>query len=380
MKKNSKKKDPPSLGNIIMIGFGAVTGFVIAMVTDINGDDGGISLLRLMSAIAVFLLSVLFGLMIHEAGHLVCGLKTGYEFVSFRVGSFTLVKENGRLVRRKFTIAGTGGQCVMTHELVNDPENVPYFWYHFGGGFFNLLCAVSGLALFFITSDNTARMLMAIFAAVSLMLALMNLIPIKAMGVPNDGYNIYLLHKSPKNRKMILNNIAANGLQYKGSRLKDMPEELFSDADPDGGIYETAQALLCANRELDRHNFESAKEIYERVLKNPDLVGIYKNECNCELMFTDIVTGESKEKILENYDKDMQTYIKQTEKTYITRKRLMYAYYLITERDNDKAEAEYQAALKMKDTYPCKGEYDSEMEIIEFVKENYGDGSSQLSQ
>jgi len=223
-------------------------------------------------------------------------------------------------------------------------------------------------------------MLLAIFAAVSLMLALMNLIPIKAMDVPNDGYNIYLLHKSPKNRKMILNNMAANGLQYKGSRLKDMSEELFSDADPDGGIYETVQALLCANRELDRHNFESAKEIYERVLKNPDLVGIYKNECKCELMFTDIVTGESKEKILENYDKNMQTYIKQTEKTYITRKRLMYAYYLITERDNDKAEAEYRAALKMKDTYPCKGEYDSEMEIIEFVRENYGDGSSQLSQ
>lgn len=380
MEKNDKKKKSPSLGNIIMVGFGAVTGFAIAMVADIGGDDGGISLLRLMLAIGVFLISVLFGLIIHETGHLVCGLITGYEFVSFRVGSFTIVKENGRLVRRKFTIAGTGGQCVMTHELVNDPENVPYFWYHFGGGFFNILCTVIGLVLLFIISNNTAQMLLSIFAAVSLMLALMNLIPIKAMGVPNDGYNIYLLHKSPKNRKMILSSLVANGLQYNGSRLKDMPEELFYGADPEGGIYETAQAILCANRELDRHNFESAKGIYESVLKNPDPVDLYKNECKCELMFTDIVTGESKEKVLENYDKDLQTYIKQTEKTYITRKRLMYAYYLITERDNDKAEAEYQAALKMKDTYPCKGEYDSEMEIIEFVRKNYGDVSSQLSE
>jgi len=371
MEKNNKKKKSSAIGNIIMICFGAVIGFVIAALMNNSGDDGETSFLYLIFIILAFFISILLGLIIHEAGHLVCGLKTGYEFVSFRVGSLTVVKEDGKLVRRKFTIAGTGGQCVMTHEPVENPEDMPYFWYHFGGGFFNILCAVIGLVLYLIIPNKTVGMYFAVFTAVSVILALMNLIPIKAMGVPNDGYNIYLLHKSPKNRKMIFNSMAANGLQYKGNRLKDMPEELFYGADPEGGIYETAQALLCANRELDRHDFEAAKKIYEQVLSNPELVDIYKNECKCELMFTRIVTGESKEKALENYDKNLQSYINQTGKTYIMRKRLMYAYYLITEKDCDKAQAEYQAALKMKDTYPCKGEYDSEMEIIEYVKENF---------
>lgn len=368
MGKSEKKFS--AVGKIIMTGFGAIAGFAAASVF-INTVDGEMSFFSLAAVLLTFLLSILLGLIIHEAGHLVCGLMTGYEFVSFRVGSLTIVKENGRLVRRKFTVAGTGGQCVMSHEPVENPEGMPYFWYHFGGGFFNILCAVIGLVMFLIVSNSTLRTCFAVFASVSVILAVMNLIPIKSMGIPNDGYNIYLLHRSPKNRKMIFNNMVVNGLQYKGARLRDISEELFYGADPEGGIYETAQAIISANRELDRHDFESAKNMYRRILDNPDLVELYKNECKCELMFTRIVTGESKEKVLENYDKNLQAYIKQTGKTYIMRKRLMYAYFLIIEKDLDKAQNEYQEALKIRDTYPCRGEYDSETEIIEYVKQSF---------
>lgn len=373
MKKSNEKKKPVPTGNIIMIVFGLILGIMLgAILSGADDSEKDISFMNLILCLAIFYLSVILGIIIHEAGHLVCGLMTGYKFISFRVGSFTLVKENGKLVKRKFTIAGTGGQCILTHEPVEKPEDVPYFWYHFGGGFFNLLCAVMGLIFYLILSNETAEMIFAVFTASSVILAMMNLIPIKTMGIPNDGYNIYLLHKSPENRRLIFNNMVVNGLQHDGIRLKDIPDELFCGGDPDGSIYETAQAILCANRELNRHDFESAKQMYERVLNNPDLVELYKNECKCELMFTRIVTGESKERITEIYDHGLQSYIKQTGKTYIMRKRLMYAYYLITETDNDKAQEEYQAAVKMKNTYPCRGEYDSEMEIIEYVKSNFG--------
>ncbi len=51
--------------------------------------------------------------LIHEAGHLIAGIISGYEFVSFRIFSITFIKENGRLTKKKFSSAGTVGQCLM---------------------------------------------------------------------------------------------------------------------------------------------------------------------------------------------------------------------------------------------------------------------------
>lgn len=52
-------------------------------------------------------------IIIHEAGHLVFGLLSGYEFVSFRIGSITLAKYDNKYCFKRFHIAGTGGQCLM---------------------------------------------------------------------------------------------------------------------------------------------------------------------------------------------------------------------------------------------------------------------------
>ena len=52
-------------------------------------------------------------LIIHEGGHLVAGLLTGYRFVSFRVLNWLLIRKDGRLQWRNFELAGTGGQCLL---------------------------------------------------------------------------------------------------------------------------------------------------------------------------------------------------------------------------------------------------------------------------
>ena len=53
-------------------------------------------------------------LIVHEAGHLVCGLITGYKFVSFRVFSYTLYKEDDKCKVKKFSLSGTAGQCLLS--------------------------------------------------------------------------------------------------------------------------------------------------------------------------------------------------------------------------------------------------------------------------
>ena len=71
------------------------------------------------------------------------------------------------------------------------------------------------------------------------------------------------------------------------------------------------------------------------------------------------------------YDDELKNYIKTTEKNYVMRKRLMYAYYLIIKKDAEKSSQEYALAQKMESTYPGRGEYLSEMELINYVKDNF---------
>ena len=68
----------------------------------------------LLPSLACLILSFWLQAILHEGGHLVCGLLSGYRFLSFRVGSFTLLRQNGRLVLRRFYLPGTGRQCLQT--------------------------------------------------------------------------------------------------------------------------------------------------------------------------------------------------------------------------------------------------------------------------
>lgn len=45
---------------------------------------------------------------------------TGYSFISFSVGSFTLIKEDKKLKHKKFNIPGTAGQCLIMPPALND--------------------------------------------------------------------------------------------------------------------------------------------------------------------------------------------------------------------------------------------------------------------
>lgn len=116
---NGKKKSKFNPMLIMYIVIGAACGFFGADLMDRLENNGVSPFVSLIFMMAAFLLSFLIVPIIHESGHLVMGLLTGYDFVSFRVGSFTVIKENGKLVRKKFNIAGTGGQCILTKEIQN---------------------------------------------------------------------------------------------------------------------------------------------------------------------------------------------------------------------------------------------------------------------
>ena len=91
---------------------GAIIGYSVGKIagdTLVSVDAPNIIFLFLAGVIA-FILQVI----VHEAGHLVFGVLSGYKFISFRVFDFKIIKDkNGKLKIRFERLAGTGGQCLM---------------------------------------------------------------------------------------------------------------------------------------------------------------------------------------------------------------------------------------------------------------------------
>jgi hypothetical protein len=101
----------------IFMTFGAILGFVImgfAFRADQNGTmDIDIFMRYFLFGVLFLLVMYPLQIIIHEAGHLIFGLFTGYKFLSFRIFLHIFYKKEGRIFRRKFSIKGTAGQCLM---------------------------------------------------------------------------------------------------------------------------------------------------------------------------------------------------------------------------------------------------------------------------
>ena len=104
------------LSAILWLVTGACIGIAILFTSDLDRllDESlssfliGYGLYMLMVIVVLFLQVI-----IHEAGHLVFGLASGYRFFSFRISGLVLMKKGGKLVLRREKVPGTGGQCLM---------------------------------------------------------------------------------------------------------------------------------------------------------------------------------------------------------------------------------------------------------------------------
>ena len=356
MKKNKTKQ---LIMNIIMMLMGALAGFLIAIY--INKHD--YSFLQLVYAFVCLIAGYMAGIIIHESGHLVTGLRSGYEFISFRIGSMTWVKENGKLSRKKFNIAGAGGQCLMMPPESDKPENVPFVLYFLGGGLFNLTTAAIFIPCGLVIPNLYLSMPFLMLGLASAFQCLINLIPLN-LQLPNDGHNVVFYSKNKAERIVLYKQLRINGLLHKGYEPSDLPEELFDFGEDNHGLGD----LLKASLYIDRKDFSAAQIMIEQALDSGKLVSLYEYEAKSELLFCKVVNGEPENEIEELYDKTLKNYISAASKTQISKRRIMYAYYLIYKKDKESAAKEYNAAMSMKDTYPIAGELKSELSVIDYIK------------
>lgn len=340
----------------------------------IDGHGSGLVFDKIVVLLLIFYLSYYLQILLHEAGHLIFGLLSGYHFVSFRIKSLALIREGGHLRFRRYNVVGTGGQCLLEPPGA-DESGMPYLLYNLGGVLVNFVVSFLALSVFLWGGVSYPwSLFLFLFSILGILIGFLNGIPMKVAGTPNDGYNILLMRRDSISKRSFFLQLKINALSNKGQRLKDLPESWFTL--PEGSDlsnpFHATILLLRAGRYLDAFRFEEAGEIYKQLLSFEEkLMPAHQRDLRCELVFLEIIGERRKDVIDEMLTSALQKYIWVYSKFMMGKVRLQYAYLLLVDKDRVKAEELRRKALAMKDRYPLRGDVDSELGIMQYLYDTY---------
>lgn len=360
------------IGMIIGGLIGILAAFISINYIDVIFESHGIGieLLKILILFLILFFSFYGQIVIHEAGHLIFGLLSGYHFVSFRVGSVTLVKDEGRWKLKKFTLPGTGGQCLMMPPEIEDGR-VPFIMYNLGGALINFTTGIIAILLVVLLKDmfSLYKGALLIFGVVGIFYALLNGIPLKLSGIANDGSNLLALMKNEEARRAFNLQLSFNGLLTAGQRPRDRDIREFKlkeGADLTNPL-NTAMVLMEYNCYLDTMNFEKGRELFQKLKPYmQDILGLYKYEIQCEQVFLELVLHGDKDLVEQLYDKGLEKYIKAC-KGMISKARIRMCYELLYNKNIEKAREIYEEGKALAKTYPIKGEIEMELMLMEYL-------------
>lgn len=377
MHKDNKKK--AAWQKYIVMGLYLLTGMVCGklIVNYIDaisraGKTFGVGLL-----IFLFLeiyVALFIQIVVHEAGHLVFGLLSGYRYSSFRIGSFMWLKENGKIRFRKLSIAGTGGQCLMVPPETTG-ETMPYKLYNLGGVLMNGICSLLFCGLSLLSKGIPLLSVFLSMAAVAgFSLALTNGIPLRLGTVDNDGYNALSLGKSSEALRSFRLQMKVGERFAKGDRIKDMPEEWFVTPSPEGmqNSMTAVMGVFACNRLMDMHAFEKADQRMEELLEmNASIVGLHRGLLVCDRIYCELI-GENRKEKLDGMLQKQQIKFMKSMKKFPGVLRTEYAYALLAEGDAAKAEDIKRQFDRCTRAYPYPSEVESERALLRIAQERAG--------
>lgn len=368
---NAMKKKINWKGLLLGIAFVAVCFVGGILVGVFIGDSLGDSLTAeaYLFNLALVLISV-YGwlvahIIIHEAGHMVFGLLTGYKFSSFRVFSWMLMRKNGKFQLKRYTIPGTGGQCLMIPPELVDGK-MPCFLYNMGGCIFNALTAIACVAL----SGVLHPAVWIIGAVFGVIVVALNGIP-RRKNLSNDGSNAFSLNKDPEAMRAFWEQMKMAEAMTQGVRMKDMPDEWFRmPADNEmKNVMLAAQGFINCGRLLDAEKFDEFKTLADRMLSmETGLMGIQKDSLACNRITCELLTEGNRE-VVENLLTDRLRQSMKALKTCIDIIRAEYAIALLYDKDEAKAQKHLAAFEKAARNYAYTGELEGERELIAMIQQ-----------
>ena len=390
MKQPSRKKKrvfskATLVGGLVTIAglaLGGAGGFALVDFIDKHAlSPAGAVGLALCALLGLYL-SFFLHIILHEGGHLVCGLATGCGFCSFRIGSFMFVKREGRIVCKRLSMMGTGGQC-----LLSPPEpyhkDIPFLLYNLGGSLSNFLFSGVALAVFLLWGASLPPIVtvqLVIFIGIGVFLGVSNIIPLRISGLDNDGRNALILKKEPLSHYLFWLQLHINAKIDGGARLKDLPDELFVAPGPldlSLGLHSTLAVFSCM-RTLDKGDYPAAvAEIDSLLARAPQLMAVHRCLLVSERIFCGYLLGESHETFERFYTKEFKQFLKTMTKM-VTTQRLLYAVARLGKPDAAAAQKALTQFEKAAKRYPNPNEIVGEREHMAAIDAACAKGEAAL--
>lgn len=312
----------------------------------------------------LFTLTILFFLVfgwvqiaLHELGHLLFGLATGYRFLSYRIFTWVVLKEQGKLHIKRQKVNEALAQCLMVPDERWNDEHYPYQLYLGGGIVFNILFSFG--ALFLLHTDLFLPIHVIQFSAIGFYMALSNAIP-KRM---NDGSILKKCRQNNGYRKLMYHQLYTVYYLTEGRRLSELPEESFALV-PSVALEDTFSLYVMRldyYRNLELSNFEKAADVIERQWQRKEKIELVDRiMIAAERLFCLSIQQNPEEAMRLYYHQEIQHVLKIEQVTF---KRIFAAYYLFIEQDAAKAVIWCKAGLHLleSDTYDNSAELERQL-------------------
>lgn len=358
------------IGMLFFLVIGGVCGWFFGYYlgeTVSEGASPGETLMSVGILLLGFYVMLYLQIVIHEAGHLVFGLLTGYRFSLFRIGSLTFLRDpvSGNIRVKRMQLAGTGGQCLLVPPQPVDGK-IPFVLYHLGGSLMNLIASAIFFALYQICRPiPTLSLIMLVGVIVGIAFAMMNGIPMRLGAIDNDGYNLYAQTKSQAAMEAMRIQLLIAEASARGVRLRDMPGEWF--VIPDGASLENSMvaviSVFACNRLMDEGKYDEAEEaIRSLCAAKTGMVGVHRSLLICDRLTCLLLRGDTAaaEQCLT---KQLLSFMKAM-KNNPTILRCQYAVARLLKQDDGEAQAVMKRFEQCAKTHPFVSDIESEREII----------------
>ncbi len=323
----------------LVIAAGGLFGVVTANALD-TGDEFPVILFLSLCLFLFCVTATYLAILLHEAGHLLFGLLSGYRFRSFRIGRFLWVKEGAHIRLRRLYRVGRGSEC-----LLAPPEEkngrFPVLRHKLGGAFVSLLF---GLLFLYLTARTYGTVFWpAVFcyaAMISLLIACVTGLPFRFGLMSNDGYQALMLKRNQKER------LAYHALLYihdavaGGTRLRDLPEDRFSVTEDDAQQepMQASLAVLRCNRLMDAARFDEAETAIRSLLNNTEaaISGVHRTLLLSDLLYLVLLNEETRYTESTLLSKEQEDFLKLMQ-DHPSVVRTGYTYLLLKKRDTEGA-------------------------------------------
>lgn len=292
----------------------------------------------ILSVLIAALLSIFFMVVTHELGHLIFGRLTGYQFISFRIFSLMLFRENGKWKLKRHKVPGTAGQCLMAPPRKQDGK-YPYKLYNLGGILFCGVLSFIPMVISMFLIEHPLGMPLFVFGFVSFFMNLMNAIPTNGKSMLNDATNLRMANRSEAGKDALWNQLEYMRLYAQNVRTADMPAEMFFRPQESelGNTLVQWQSVANTERYEDMGDYAKAwEEAIYLLEKAPFLPNGHKDILKTEIVYLGALLGNDAARI-GTYYKELERYAPVSFRRSVQFKRMVYAYQKFVEKDESAA-------------------------------------------